>query len=631
MVLGLSFRKKKAPAPAPVRASPSLPDIRAQSMAWPESLVDIPSYHQPTPPLPSGAIASKYGNPPSAYTRSPSVPAPGSGGRRASVSSRRTRAPAPFNLMVAGPRGVGKSALLRLLLQMADPQASLDNVSGSTRPTRSLITVTNELPGPERVLLTTVDTPGLDFSEGAELELEKSVTALVRHIDSQYAETLGEESKVIRQSKGDHHIHLCIYLIDPASIQSPSQRQRSSASTKLRPTRSFTAIRSDTPDNSSDEYDSDASEDAPAQHRLGVAPAELRAIQRLAKRTNVLPVIAHGDTLTDERLERIRRAVRRDLSRAVDMHVFGIGDENPERGRVDSRPMRPRDDDGSDEERKVIKIRSTRRPSRARADDADSPTSPSAGPGAGPTIDTQNMHVVPAVDDAILANLFPLVLIAPDTPKHKRDAKPNSTSSSSEARDVPPGLESEANGEGSPDMPGTPVAITTDDPDLPSAELAAGFGSRTASNTSTSNKGKNKDLPSMPSRSPSAYATPSALPPSSWRPVLGSPFQPGGTNEPRSSLDSPNGASGGGGGERTYVKGVFTRKYRWGTIDVLDPTHCDVGVLRGVVFGSHMKALKTHTREVMYERYRTEKLLARRATQNISAEQRSRLMKGLDP
>lgn len=192
MVLGLSLRKKKTPAPAPVRASPSLPDIRTQNMAWPESLVDIPSYHQPTPPLPSGTIASKFGSPPSAYTRSPSVPAPSA--RRASVSSRRTRAPVPFNLMVVGPRGVGKSALLRLLMQMADPQASHENLAGSasTRPTRSLTTVTNELPGPERVLLTTVDTPGLDFSEGAELELEKSVTALVRYIDSQYAETLGE-------------------------------------------------------------------------------------------------------------------------------------------------------------------------------------------------------------------------------------------------------------------------------------------------------------------------------------------------------------------------------------------------------------------------------------------------------
>lgn len=301
-------------------------------------------------------------------------------------------------------------------------------------------------------------------------------------------------------------------------------------------------------------------------------------MQRLAKRTNVLPVIARGDTLTDERLEKVRRAVRRDLSRAVDMRVFGIGDENPERGRVDSRPMRPQDDGGSDEERKVIKIRSTRRPSRARADDADSPISPSTGPGASSNPEVQNMHVVLPVDDATLANLFPLVLIAPDIPKHKRGANPASASSSGEG-----------NGEASPDMPGTPVAITTDDPDLPSAELAAGFGSRAASSNTHSNKGKSKDVPPMPSRSPSAYASPSALPPSSWRPVLGSPFQPGGSNEPRSSMESTNGAGSGGANDRTYVKGVFTRKYRWGTIDVLDPTHCDVGVLRGVVFGSHMK------------------------------------------
>lgn len=38
--------------------------------------------------------------------------------------------------------------------------------------------------------------------------------------------------------------------------------------------------------------------------------------------------------------------------------------------------------------------------------------------------------------------------------------------------------------------------------------------------------------------------------------------------------------------------------------------------------------LKVHTREVLYERYRTEKLLAKRATRTIGPEETKRLLEG---
>jgi hypothetical protein len=288
-----------------------------------------------------------------------------------------------------------------------------------------------------------------------------------------------------------------------------------------------------------------------------------------------LPVIAHGDTLTDARLDRVRKAVRRDLARAgVDMGVFGIGEEEaPERGRKESRVGTGKNqaDDDSDEEPKVIKIRSTRRPSRARPGEHDvpvpempkgvgldnsSPVSPANG-------STSDVHFIPKVDDSTLARMFPLVVIAPDIPKPKRGAKPKTTSPTNAVS-------------ASPEMPGTPTAITTDDPDLPSAELAAGFGARAEATSKVT---------SPAGRSPSAYpSSASALPPSSWRPGPG--FVSGGGAGAGSS-GSSTGSSGGGG--RSYPRGAFTRKYRWGTIDVLDPAHCDVGVLRGVVLGSHMK------------------------------------------
>jgi len=78
------------------------------------------------------------------------------------------------------------------------------------------------------------------------------------------------------------------------------------------------------------------------------------------------------------------------------------------------------------------------------------------------------------------------------------------------------------------------------------------------------------------------------------------------------------------------LKGVFTRKFRWGTVDVLDPKHCDFAALRTAVLSTHLKVLKIRTREVLYEKYRTEKLLAWRATRTIDQEETKRMLEALE-
>lgn len=50
--------------------------------------------------------------------------------------------------------------------------------------------------------------------------------------------------------------------------------------------------------------------------RASIPKAELRVIRRLAEYITVLPVIAKADTLTDERLDTVKRAVRRDMLEA---------------------------------------------------------------------------------------------------------------------------------------------------------------------------------------------------------------------------------------------------------------------------------------------------------------------------
>lgn len=62
---------------------------------------------------------------------------------------------------------------------------------GSIKPTSSVQSASLEIDeGPERIILTIMDTPGLLL--GNELDLERSVTSILRHFDSRFAETLDE-------------------------------------------------------------------------------------------------------------------------------------------------------------------------------------------------------------------------------------------------------------------------------------------------------------------------------------------------------------------------------------------------------------------------------------------------------
>ncbi|KAL1918968.1 uncharacterized protein VTP21DRAFT_2349 [Calcarisporiella thermophila] len=72
------------------------------------------------------------------------------------------------------------------------------------------------------------------------------------------------------------------------------------------------------------------------------------------------------------------------------------------------------------------------------------------------------------------------------------------------------------------------------------------------------------------------------------------------------------------------------RRYAWGFVNCLDPSHCDFTVVRAVLLVSHRQLLRDMTYRVYYERYRTEKLLARKASLEMSEEQKQRLLENLN-
>lgn len=148
------------------------------------------------------SIAAMFTRPPSAFSRH-------SGNNAATLAMRsrsQRRAPriAPtFNIMVAGSQGTGKTSLLKMILDTCEisAQATPEHRSavekfmqGGSKRTRALSTATAEIfeGRYDRIMLTVIDSPGLDFSIGGELELERSVSGIVRYIESQYAQTMGE-------------------------------------------------------------------------------------------------------------------------------------------------------------------------------------------------------------------------------------------------------------------------------------------------------------------------------------------------------------------------------------------------------------------------------------------------------
>ncbi|KAG6830713.1 hypothetical protein H0H87_007300 [Tephrocybe sp. NHM501043] len=598
---------KKEPDTPRIRTSPSLPELNSQGIPWPEDLVDVaaiqqvPAADQPQQgaakssfqgvpyPIPfhkpfrpssgkpkDGPISSLYmSSAPSAFdNRKSAVPTIGR------YSQRRARVSPTFNLMVAGGKGTGKTSLLRLLLDTADisPTATIDQrtaldrfLRGSVKSTQSIETACIEICESrfDRVLLSVIDTPGLDYSEGKELKLERQVNSVIKYVDAQYADTMNEESKVVRKNRGDQHIHVCLYLIDPKSILSAAERHASSGlPTK---TRSETTV---SPPDLVPDTSSGSDSDGEGDVSLTMSPAEIRVIHRLSTRANILPVVGHADSLTDEKLQAVKLAVRKGLAEAgIDLGVFDARKPTPAAAQTPKRQTHFAAPNGNghdaqtddapaeqvanvevDEERQarpVIKLRSPRHAngrtlsrSRSRrdlsvaADDERRPVSPDATDVDSVANVRFSAHLVAKTE---IAEQLPFAFIAPEGSKRRQRPTPSES----------PMLVS----------PVSPMSPEEEVPQTPSSAHNA--------------------------KSHFIYSPPEDL------------------------------------------KGVFTRKFRWGAVDVLDPSHCDFAALRTAALSTHLKLLKTHTNEVLYERYRTEKLLARRATRNISEDERQRLLEDL--
>ncbi|EKM51846.1 uncharacterized protein PHACADRAFT_262220 [Phanerochaete carnosa HHB-10118-sp] len=224
--------------------------------------------------------------------------------------------------MVAGRR-TGKTSFLRLLLDTSviSPSATHDQLqsvakfvqacAGFTPHVKSVSVNIDQAVADDKgrqdiqtLALTLIDTPSLDYND--EPASQQVVTEILRHLDTRFSDSIEDERKAFA---GDHHVHLCIYFLDPDVIVPPSVVPPAPLMSRTR-------------NNSLSKPDLDPVileppvTTNPLLCRPTLPQSDISTIRRLSARVNVLPVVARADVLSIDRLAAVKLAVRRDLAAA---------------------------------------------------------------------------------------------------------------------------------------------------------------------------------------------------------------------------------------------------------------------------------------------------------------------------
>ncbi|CCM00653.1 uncharacterized protein FIBRA_02691 [Fibroporia radiculosa] len=247
--------------------------------------------------------------------------------------------------MVAGRR-TGKTSFLRLLLDtsLVAPSVSRDQLvsvakfvqgcSGHTSHVRSVSVAVDLAPAdpdePHLLNLTLIDTPSLDYDDDP--AAQRAVDDILRHVDARFAESIEDDRKA---RTGDHHVHLCIYFLDPECIVPPSVSappvplvSRARANSLSAPDAEPVILEPPVTTN-------------PLLCRPTLPAADIATIRRLSARVNVLPVVARADVLSNDRLAAVKLAIRRDLAEAgIGFGIFDV-DSFPQYSQRDTVELTP--------------------------------------------------------------------------------------------------------------------------------------------------------------------------------------------------------------------------------------------------------------------------------------------------
>ncbi len=328
--------------------------------------------------------------------------------------------------------------------------------------------------------------------------------------------------------------HSCIYLVDPASVVSSARRHLFSHKPLSKTT--ISALHPDeTPPLTDDDGDSDLDSDSNISG-LTMLPAELRVIRRLADRVNVLPVIGRADSLTDAKLRAVKATLKRELYEAD----LGFGVFTPEPVKFFERSSSKEDGalpaDGKYAADVNGEISGEAAETESESDDQDD------------TLDGRNVIRLRTGRQSVTSrrSRSRSRLELPEEAREPQSPDPLDPESVANVRFSAPKV---ARSDLSPLLPFAIIAPEKYrwQKSKPAAEANVTDGTSENPHSPTSNS----DSPITP-----AGKVPSL---------------PHATSVPDN------------------LKGVFVRRFRWGTVDVLDPTHCDFAALRTAVLSTHMK------------------------------------------
>ena len=188
---------------------------------------------------------------------------------------RATRQGFKFTLMVVGDAGLGKTTLVNTLFnnQLPPPQAvvsptldqsQLDQSQMQQEQKEGIVQIHSTSCRIQEngvyLDLTVVDTPGF----GSFINNADAYRPIMDHVEARFDQYLEQENRVNRQRPVDDRIHACLYFIEPTG------------------------------------------------HSL--KQLDVETMQKLGERTNLIPVIAKADTMTDQEITLFKKRIMDDIT-----------------------------------------------------------------------------------------------------------------------------------------------------------------------------------------------------------------------------------------------------------------------------------------------------------------------------
>jgi septin family protein len=271
---------------------------------------------------------------------------------------RRRKDPTPFNILVIGTRGSGKTSFLEFLKtalalppkkrsrkQEEDEFRLPPPASGGFIPHY----LESEIDG-ERIGLTLWDSEGLEKNM-VDLQLRE----MSAFVESKFEETFTEEMKVVR-SPGvqDTHIHATFLVLDPSRLD------RNIAATRSWATNGYANGSHASPSRVTGGLDDDL---------------DLQVMRTLQGKTTVIPVIAKADTITIKHMSVLKKTVWESIKKAnLDpLESLGLDEDNGDRTSAIEEESEE-EDGATDSERRDLKT--------PNSDNVMQQASPSASPSS---------------------------------------------------------------------------------------------------------------------------------------------------------------------------------------------------------------------------------------------------------